>query len=138
MIISKDICVPWSELKWLAIHSSGPGGQNINKVATAIQLQFDITNSSLPDFLKQKLLSFRDSRLSKQGVLTIKSQLYRVQTKNREDAFLRLQMFLKKGLVTPKKRVATKPTFASKTRKLESKTKNSIIKQTRKKITYID
>jgi len=125
LIISERVTLPLSEIELVAIRSSGPGGQNVNKVASAIQLRFDIANSSLPDFYKQRLLNLQDSRISRLGIIIIKAQRYRDQERNRVDALERLQAVIKSVAVTQKRRIATKPTRASQQRRLESKRKQA-------------
>lgn len=123
--ISERVTLPLSEIELVAIRSSGPGGQNVNKVASAIQLHFDIPNSSLPDFYKQRLLNLKDNRISRLGVIVIKAQRFRDQERNRLDALERLQAIIKGVAVTQKRRIATKPTRASQQRRLEGKRKQA-------------
>ncbi|MGR3178545.1 MAG: alternative ribosome rescue aminoacyl-tRNA hydrolase ArfB [Candidatus Anammoxibacter sp.] len=132
--ISNQVTISEVEIEIHAIRSQGPGGQNVNKVATAIQLRFDIKNSSLPDFHKRKLLARNDYRITKDGVIVIKAQRYRSQDKNRGDALYRLQELIKTATIVRKKRVVTKPTKASKRRRLDSKKKRGQLKTSRGKI----
>lgn len=117
-----------------AIRSQGAGGQNVNKVATAVHLRFDIAASSLPDFYKRRLLALSDKRLTKEGIIVIKSQQHRSQERNREAALERLKQMIKSVAVLPKKRRPTKPSKAVKRRRLEGKAKRSQLKSLRKKV----
>ncbi len=113
------------------VRSQGAGGQNVNKVASAVQLRFDIAASRLPAAVRQRLLSTADRRLTRDGILIIKAQRYRTQDANREDAMARLQALVDAAAVAPVKRVATRPTLASKRRRLEGKQARSKLKSSR-------
>lgn len=133
--ISNTVLIPANEIEISAIRSQGAGGQNVNKVATAIHLRFNIGASSLPDRYKERLLKLNDQRITKEGVVVIKAQEYRSQEQNREEALRRLQDLLKSAVVLPKKRQPSKPTRSSQRKRLDSKSKRGQIKNMRGKVT---
>ena len=132
--ISNTVTIDESEIEITAIRAQGSGGQKVNKVSAAIHLRFDIAASSLPEFYKDRLLSLKDKRITKDGIIVIKSQQHRSQEQNRENALERLTELIKSVNVVQKKRVATKPTKGSVNRRLQSKKKHAGKKRLRGKV----
>ena len=133
--ISDRLSIPMSEIDLTAVRSQGAGGQNVNKVASAIHLRFDIAASSLPEAWRQRLLALHDQRINKDGVVIIKAQQYRTQEKNRQDALERLRELIKSVAVVPKARRATRPTRSSQKKRLDSKTQHGKTKRLRARVT---
>ncbi len=132
--ISQNVSIPFDEIELSAIRAPGSGGQNVNKVASAIHLRFDIQASSLPEFYKQRLFNLQDRRINKEGVIVIKAQKFRQQEKNRDDALERLQKLIKGAAVQQKARRPTKATKSSQKRRLDSKVRRGRTKALRSKI----
>ena len=130
--ISPTLAIPDQELEERFVRSSGPGGQNVNKVSTAVELRFDVARSpSLPEAVRERLLARRDRRLTDAGVLVIEAQRFRTQDRNRQDARERLAAFIAAGLEVPKPRIKTRPTRASKQRRLQGKRERAEVKRGR-------
>ena len=133
--VTSDISVDSSEMDWDFVRASGPGGQNVNKVATAVQLRFDAKHSpSLPEDVRERLIRLAGKRITGEGILIIDARRHRSQEQNRQDAIDRLVELIRKASVRPKIRRPTKPTLASRQKRLEEKRRRSELKRTRKSV----
>ncbi len=136
LTISTNVSIPDDEIHIVAIRAQGSGGQNVNKVSSAIHLRFDVSSSSLPDFYKERLLALKDQRITKEGVIVIKAQQYRTQEMNKEDALVRLRELIKSVAVVQKTRRVTKPTRSSQKKRLDGKKIKGKTKSLRGKVSY--
>lgn len=134
LIINNSTSIPDEELQFSAIRAQGAGGQNVNKVSSAIHLRFDIAASSLSGFYKERLLGISDNRLNQDGIIVIKAQRFRSQEKNREDALERLKQIIIKATAVQKTRRPTKPSKAAKNKRMDSKTKRGKTKALRGRV----
>lgn len=136
--ITSNLAIPLAEIDISAVRSQGAGGQNVNKVASAVHLRFDIQASSLPPHLKERLLGMSDQRITKDGVVIIKAQRQRTQEQNRADALERLRALIRGATVTARRRTPTRPTRSARRKRTDAKTRRGRIKNLRQKVNLND